>query len=233
MIVPYLPLIFVMIIMFAPQHDRCRVHARSAVAVAWSHDKPSMTGQRSPKAMARCAKRSQAKVAQVQPPDNASADLNRRTIQQVTAAAAVAEQITAITAVPGPTQKGNNIDRSNRSKTKPPRGTEKTMPALVSSAGPLVVLLMARPEIMSVSDLTGKDIAIDDRKAAFKDDVRGAIMGAGASEIKLSGGRTKAINRLMSEKVPAAVLALVSADAAEGFPEIAGFKIFKIPLPPR
>lgn len=107
------------------------------------------------------------------------------------------------------------------------------MPALVSSAGPLVVLLMARPEIKSVSDLTGKDIAIDDRKAAFKDDVRVAIMGAGASEIKLSGGRTKAVSQLMSEKVPAAVLALVSADAAEGFPEIAGFKIFKIPLPPR
>jgi hypothetical protein len=30
--------------------------------------------------------------------------------------------------------------------------------------------------------------------------------------------------------VPAAVLALVSAEAAEGFPEVAGFKIFRIPL---
>jgi hypothetical protein len=33
--------------------------------------------------------------------------------------------------------------------------------------------------------------------------------------------------------VPAAVLTLVSPEAAEGFPEIAGFKIFRIPLWPR
>jgi hypothetical protein len=44
--------------------------------------------------------------------------------------------------------------------------------------------------------------------------------------------RTTAIDRLVEGEVPAAVVALVSADAAQGFPEIAGFKIFRIPLSP-
>jgi hypothetical protein len=47
------------------------------------------------------------------------------------------------------------------------------------------------------------------------------------------GSRAKAINRLIGGEVPAAVLTLVSPEAAEAFPEIAGFKIFRIPLSPR
>jgi TRAP-type uncharacterized transport system substrate-binding protein len=91
---------------------------------------------------------------------------------------------------------------------------------------------MARPEIKSVSDLTGKNIALDGRQSAFKASVQTAISEAGATEIKLSGGRTKAINRLTGGEVAAAVLAVVSPEAADGFPEIAGFKIFRIPLAP-
>ena len=208
------------------------------MAGAWSHDVASIPAQRPPKALARCAttsgenrklaaparaakkaaadanERSQTKVAVMRPPDSASADFNARAIRQVTAAAAVAERVTAATVVPGP-------------------AVEKTAPVSTNNTGPLVVLLIARPEIRSVSDLTGKNIAIDDRQFADKDNVRLAIAGAGATKIKLSDGRTKAIRRLMSERVPAAVLALVSPDAAEGFPEIAGFKIFRIPLPRR
>jgi TRAP-type uncharacterized transport system substrate-binding protein len=89
---------------------------------------------------------------------------------------------------------------------------------------------MARPEIKSVSDLTGKDIAIDNRHSASNGKVRTAIAAAGAAEVQLSEGQTKAINRLISGEVPAAVLTLVSPEAAEWFPEIAGFKIFRIPL---
>jgi hypothetical protein len=33
--------------------------------------------------------------------------------------------------------------------------------------------------------------------------------------------------------VPAAVVALVSTDAAQAFPDIAGFRIFRVPLSPR
>jgi hypothetical protein len=76
-------------------------------------------------------------------------------------------------------------------------------------------------------------LEIDDKYSGSNGNVRTAIVAAGAPEVQLTEGQTTAINRLVNGEVPAAVLALVSADAAEGFPEIAGFKIFHIPLSPR
>ncbi len=116
-------------------------------------------------------------------------------------------QATAATPVPAPEQKANNTDRSGHAETVLRGDAEKTAAASPNNTDHLVALLIARPEIKSVSDLTSK--------------------------IVVSGGQTKAINRLISGEVPAAVLALVSAEAAEGFPEVAGFKIFRIPLSPR
>jgi hypothetical protein len=97
----------------------------------------------------------------------------------------------------------------------------------------LVAVLMVLPDITSVSDLAGKTIAIDDRYSASNASVRTAIVAAGATEVQLSEGQATAINRLTNGEVPAAVLALVTADAAEAFPAIAGFRIFHIPLSPR
>jgi hypothetical protein len=97
----------------------------------------------------------------------------------------------------------------------------------------LVAVLMVLPDITSVSDLAGKTIAIDDRYSASNASVRTAIVAAGATEVQLSEGQATAINRLTNGEVPAAVLALVTADAAETFPAIAGFRIFHIPLSPR
>jgi ABC-type phosphate/phosphonate transport system substrate-binding protein len=134
-------------------------------------------------------------------------------------------------AVPAPAQTASDTDPSNRSE--PPADAEKTAPASPNNANLLVALLMARSDIKSVSDLAGKDIAIDDRQSASNDNVRTAIVAAGAAEVQLSEGQTTAIDRLISGEVPAAVLTLVSPEAAEGFPEIAGFKIFRIPLSPR
>jgi hypothetical protein len=94
----------------------------------------------------------------------------------------------------------------------------------------LVAVVMARPEIKSVPDLAGKSVAIDERYSASRVDVWMAFAVAGASLVKVSAGQTAAVDRLSNGEVTAAVLALVSADAAEGFPEIAGFKIFRIPL---
>jgi len=93
-----------------------------------------------------------------------------------------------------------------------------------------VAILMARPEIKSVSDLTGRSIAIDDRQSAASSSVRIAMAAAGATEIQLTTSQTKAIDRIIGGEVPASVLTLASPEAAEGFPEIAGFKIFRIPL---
>ena len=92
---------------------------------------------------------------------------------------------------------------------------------------------MVRPEIRSVSDLTGKNIAIDDRYLVSSADVTIAIAAASGPVVQLSAGKTTAIDRLVNGEVPAAVLALVSSEAAEAFPEIKGFKIFHIPLSSR
>jgi hypothetical protein len=156
---------------------------------------------------------------------------NTRTIEaQVAAATVLAERLT-ITATPPQDMKGNN---SPNLAEKSARGNaEKTASASANDTDFLVAVLMARSDIASVSDLTGKSIAIDNRYSASNGSVRTAIVAAGAPEVQLSEGRTTAINRLVNGDVPAAVLALVSAAAAEGFPKIAGYKIFHIPLSPR
>ena len=97
----------------------------------------------------------------------------------------------------------------------------------------LVAIVMARPEIRSVSDLDGKDVAMDEEYSESRNDILVAFVVAGALPDQFSAGQTSAINRLLSGEVPAAVLALVSPDAAEGFPDVAGFKVFQVPLLPR
>jgi len=170
------------------------------------------------------------------PPDKASAAASSRTgtrTIQEQVATALADHATAAAMAQAPEHKSNNTDRSNGSETVPLSGAEKTASAPPNNANNLVALLMARPEIKSVSDLTNKKIAIDDRQSASKDSVRIAIAAAGATEVQLSNGQTRAIDRLISGEVPAAVLTSAYPEAAEWFPEIAGFKIFRIPLAPR
>jgi hypothetical protein len=169
-----------------------------------------------------------------QPHPTVVANSNTRTIEaQVAAATALAERMTVATAAPVPDMKANNSDGSSRPDTLVRGNAEKTASASINNADLLVAVLMARPEIKLVSDLTGRNIAIDERYSASNGNVRVAIVAAGAPEVQLSEGQTTALNRLINGEVPAAVLALVSADAAEGFPEIEGFKIFHIPLSPR
>ena len=167
-----------------------------------------------------------AKIAE--PPANSSA----RTIQQqVAAATALAEHVTAAT--PAPQQNANNAGVSGRPETVRLGAAEHTASAPPDNTDRLVALLMARSEIKSVSDLTGKEVAIEDDRSASIGTVRTAIAAAGAAEIKFSEGHIKALDRLIGGEVPAAVLTLVSPEAAEWFPEIAGFKIFRIPLSSR
>jgi hypothetical protein len=137
-----------------------------------------------------------------------------RTIQeQVAAATAVAEQTTI------------------RAAAAPRNGAEPGGPP--SNTDLLVAIVMVRLEIRSVSDLTGKNVAIDERYSPSSVDVRIAIVAAGAPEVQLSAAPNTAINRLVNGEVPAAVVALVSADSAADFPEIAGFRTLQVPLSPR
>jgi TRAP-type uncharacterized transport system substrate-binding protein len=125
-----------------------------------------------------------------------------------------------------------NTIRQREAAAREAGGTERR--ASVASRGDdiLVALVMARPEIQSVSDLTNKRVAIDDNQPASNESVRSAIAAAGATEVQLSEDRTNAVDRLISGEVPAAVLALMSPQAARRFPEREGFRVFRIPLLP-
>jgi hypothetical protein len=109
-----------------------------------------------------------------------------------------------------------------------------SVPTLDASLDALVAILLAAPDVKSISDLAGKTIAIDDRHSEGTiRRVSTAMATAGAPEAQLSKGQTTAIGRLVNKEVPAAVVGLVSASAADSFPEIARFRTFQVPLSPR
>lgn len=163
-----------------------------------------------------------ASIADSRPTGAVATGSNTRTTQeQVLAATAVAELLTTATMNPAREPIANNPMATD---------AEKKTPTPPNNTDLLIALLLARPEIKSVSDLTGKTIAIDNRYAASNDKIRTAIVAAGANEAQLSDGEAEATDRVMSGDVPAAILALVSSEAADGFPEIGGFKILRIPL---
>jgi hypothetical protein len=167
----------------------------------------------------------------VNPPSSAdgTGSITRTVQEQVTAATAIAERITVATLVPA-AQPKNDTDHSKQAEPAA-NDAQQSAGAEPNTMDLLVALLLARPEINAVSDLTSKSIAIDGTEPA--NSVRTAIAAAGATEVQLSEAPARAIDRLIGGEVPAAVLALVSPEAAEGFPEIAGFRIFRIPLSPR
>jgi hypothetical protein len=237
MIMTSMQLIFAAVMMLAQpaRHDDDGGHISSGVAVAWSHDvAPEQALPRSATAAAnreiairseRTTPAARTRVAKRAAPNSRQIPRVARLVapnsSKMPRVAAVAAHVTSATTVMVPQQKAKNTD------------AEKTAPVSPNDTDHLVAVLMARPEIKSVSDLAGKSIAIDIRQSASNGSVRTAIAAAGAAEVQLSEGQTTAINRVANGEVPAAVLALVSPEAAEGFPEIAGFKIFRVPLSPR
>lgn len=156
-------------------------------------------------------------------PSTAKTETSRIMQELITVATAAAERMTAAAA-----QLKNDKDRPDRVQTVERGDTEQAAP----NTDLLVAILMARSDTRSISDLAGKTIAIDDRYSKSTGTVRTAIVAAGAPQIQLSEGPTTAINRLTNAEVPAAVVALISPDAARAFPDIAGFKTFHVPLSP-
>jgi hypothetical protein len=174
------------------------------------------------------------KPADPHPTAGSAAGSNAKTIQeQVTAATAAAVQMMAAKAIPAAERKANHTGASDHPEAVLPADAHKAAAASANDTDVLVVLVMARPEIRSVSDLASKTIAIDEAQAVSNGNVRAAIVAAGAAEVQLSDDQTKAVDRLISGAVPAAVLAVVSPDAALRFPDIEGFKIFQVLLLPR
>jgi hypothetical protein len=172
-----------------------------------------------------------AKISDLPEGKSTPASSATRTIQeQVAAATELAERATPAASVPAVEQKPDNVDSSDHAEAVKSNDGGKTASAAQSNSEDLVALLIAGPEIKSVPDLADRTIAIEDRQSAFSASVRTAIAAAGAAQIRLSEGHTRAIDRVVSGEVPAAVLALVSREAAQWFPDIKGFKIFLVPL---
>jgi hypothetical protein len=96
----------------------------------------------------------------------------------------------------------------------------------------LVALVLTRPEINSLSDLNNKNVAITEKQSASSGRISAALMAAGAAEVQFSEAKASAIDRLINGEVPAAVV-LAPRDVANLFPEVDGFRTFRVPLKAR
>jgi len=104
----------------------------------------------------------------------------------------------------------------------------KAPPVSPGDAERTVALLLVGPEITWLSQLAGKNIAIDEALSASNDEARRWL--AAMVNAELAAGQTKALDRLVKGEVSAAVLTLSYPETAEWSSEIAGFKVFRIPL---
>src|SRR5215212_9234454 len=104
----------------------------------------------------------------------------------------------------------------------------KAAPVSPGDAERTVALLLVGREITWLSELAGKKIAIDEAVSASNDDARRGL--AAMVNAELAAGRTKALDRLVKGEVPAAVLTLSYPETAEWTSEIAGFRVFRIPM---
>jgi ABC-type nitrate/sulfonate/bicarbonate transport system substrate-binding protein len=108
------------------------------------------------------------------------------------------------------------------------RDAEKKALASPNTGEPSVAIVVASPEIKSVSDLTGKIIAIDDKYLNSHARIQAAIVSAGATGSVLTAGESMAMDRLLSGRAQAAVLTLVYPET--GFSTIEGYSVFRVPL---
>lgn len=183
------------------------VNAEPAPAVVTPSISPDMAAVASPPAAV------EAPVAAVTPP-----------AEQVTVAPAPTPQQEAANAEPPiKTAAAEAVDTTSIQPVTSDTGDK-------SSSENRVAVVMTRPEIEQLSDLAGKDLAIEEEQSASSTSLKAAIASAGAAEVNLNEGSVKAVDRLINGDVPAALLAIASPDAAEQIPEMPGYRIFRIPL---
>lgn len=139
------------------------------------------------------------------------------------AALKVAEQITT----------ASIAAKSVESEKNDPAATGDSTQSLPTHPDSMVALLISRPDVKSLASLSGKTVAIGEAQSAKKDDIRTALVAAGATEVEVSTSDSEALDRVVNDQVPAAVVGLVSVDAADAFPDTKGFNVFRVPLSPR
>ncbi|TKW79660.1 MAG: hypothetical protein DI543_04070 [Bradyrhizobium icense] len=222
MIVPYLPLIFLMVVMFGQPLNRCIERSATGVTFDRHHPQQLSAAQRPTRASASCAG----------PTPIAASLRGTRTTAPIDKKASLQKGAVPLPAARPPV----GPDRTIPNRVAAAMTVARRLTAASGAAGrnvtalPLVVLVMVRPEIVTPSDLTGKAVAIDAAQPPTIEEVRIALDRAGATGAKVASGRTGAVVRLSKGEVTAAVLGLVSPDAAESFPEISGYRIIRIPI---
>jgi hypothetical protein len=102
----------------------------------------------------------------------------------------------------------------------------------VQKDDPRVALVITKDGIHAISDLAGKSVAIDSDFSGSDAAIRTALVAAGAPEIQMSENREKAMDRLLRDEVPGAILGLVLRNGSDNIPEINGYRIFRVPLSP-
>jgi len=204
-------------------------HPASRVAPALQRSRIQHAG----KAAASNSKTTRTSIAE---PHSSIRPLNSGTSagdERVLASTSLAEQVKPDVAATTPEIKTDEGDNGRRPEALAPVSTEGIQSPSGKEASPMVAVLMTHSDIESVSKLTGKMIAIDEEHSASNVDTRTAIVAAGGLGVQLSESQTSAMSRLVSGEVSAAVLALVSANEADGFPAIPGYRTFRIRLSPR
>jgi len=142
------------------------------------------------------------------------------TVESIRAAAAMASPAMEAPAAARPTITVESIRAAMASTSTPAAAAQDN----------LVALVLAPQDINSLSDLNNKRIAIAEKQSALSGRVSAALMAAGAAEVQFSEAKDSAIDRLTNGEVPAAVV-LAPREIAALFPEMAGYRTFRIPLP--
>jgi hypothetical protein len=111
-------------------------------------------------------------------------------------------------------------------------GSDVEVTGSVPRNDPRVALLIVKDGTLSIPELARKTVALDSDLSGSDAAIRTALAAAGATEVQLSEDQAKAIGRLLQDEVPGAILGLVLQNAAESFPDVDGYRIFRIPLSP-
>ena len=191
----------------APQHPR------AALTTPVASEPPTPTARWTPPPAPPAIEQPESRAASAMP---VAKSANATVQEQVAVATALAERITALSRLPAPKDQPTAIARND---------------AASPTTNRLVAVLMVRPNVRAVAELRGRLVAIDERYVSAHDKVSAGMTAAGAADVQLLQGQGTAISRLTSGEVAAAIVALVVPEAADAFPEIAGFRIFRIPLP--
>ena len=211
-----------------PHDNNAAAAVKPVTTVAWRSDEP-------PRPLVHHAVHRTPRPIKVAAKTEAAVPLPRRSPKkdQQTTVNAIASEAARANATDPPSTNTVGLAPTTQQQVAAASDVAERMSVGALDASPEVAILVTPLDVKSLSELSGKTIAIDDRYSEQIKSVRNAMTAAGAREVQLSKGQATAINRLVSNEVPAAIVTLVSASAADSFPELARFRAFRIPLSPR